>query len=68
MMRNLLDLGGLTSNPHIVPLSVPSYPVYTAATQDLGINYQPMVVEYAKGQYTGLANIPKYGIFSGEPP
>ena len=39
--------GELISNLHIVPLGVPSHPVYTAATQDLGINYQPIVAEYA---------------------
>ena len=43
-------------NPHIIPSSVPSYPVHTAAKQDLGMHYQPTVIEYARSQYRGLVN------------
>ena len=42
--------------------------MYTAAIQDLGILHQPMVAKYACTKYGGLMNMPKYGIFSGEPP
>ena len=60
--------GAPISNHHIATLSVLSYPVCTAATQELGIPYHPMVAEYAQGQYGGLINMPKYSIFSGVPP
>ena len=39
--------GELTANPNIELSSVPFYPVYTAAVQDLGIHYQPMAAKYA---------------------
>ena len=42
--------------------------MYTAAEQDLGIPYLPIVREYARSLYGSLINISKYGIFSGEPP
>ena len=60
--RNLISQQELISNPHIVPSSVPFYPVYTAAEQDLGILDQPVVAEYGRSSYGGLINIPKYGI------
>ena len=63
--EELIKPGGTSPNPHI---SVHSYLVYTAAKQDLGMHYQPMVTEYGRNQYRGLVNIPKYGIFSMEPP
>ena len=44
------------------------YAVYTAAVQDLEILYQPMVAKYAQAKYGGLVTMPKYGIFSRDPP
>ena len=67
IMRNLLSPGRLLPTPYTVPSSVPSYPVYTASEQDLGMPYQPVVVEYARSQYGGLVNIPKYGILVENP-
>ena len=66
--EELAKPGGTTSNPHVILSNVPSYPVYTAAEQDLGLYYQPMVTEFARSQYGGLNYMPRYGIFSGEPP
>ena len=67
MMRNLLDQGAylpslscaIGCSPHLV---------YTAASQDLGILYQPMVANCSQAQYGSLMNMPKYGILSEEPP
>ena len=47
-----------TPNPCIVPSCVPSCLVYTAAEQDLGMPYQPVVAEYARIPNGGLINIP----------
>ena len=58
----------IAPNPCIIPSSVPSYTGYTAVKQDLGMHYWPMVTEYARRQCGGLVNMPKYDIFSGEPP
>ena len=66
--EELAKPGGTTPNPHIITSSVPSYSVYTSAEQDLGMHYRPVVTEYARNQYGGLMNIPKYGIFSEETP
>ena len=56
----MLDISVL--NPHYLTQQ------YTATGQDLGMQYQPMATEHARGQYRGLVNMSKYGIFSGEPP
>ena len=40
--------------------------MYTADKPDLGMQYWPMVADYARHQYGGLVNMPKYGIFSRE--
>ena len=69
MYRETIDKpGGTNPTSHIIPSSVHSYLVYTAAEQDLGIPYQPIVVEYARSLYRGLINISKYVVCSGEPP
>ena len=65
--KELAKHGELTSDPHIVPLTVPSYLMYTAAAQDLGNNYWPMVAEYAQCEYGSFIDMSKYGIFSGKP-
>ena len=67
-MRNLLRPGELLPIPASYYQGSPSNPVYTATDLDLGMQYCPMVIKYARGQYRGLINMPKYGIFSGELP
>ena len=66
MRRSLIDQG----DPFLIYIwchQEPCLPVYTAAAQHLGIPYQPMVFDYAWGQYGELVKMPKYGVFSGEP-
>ena len=67
MYEKLAKPGGTTSHPHIILSSAPSYPVYTAAEQDLGMHNWPLVAEFAGNQYGGLVNMPKYNIFRGNP-
>ena len=66
--EELVKSGGTTHNPCIIQSSAPSYPVYTATEQDLGMHYQPVITGYARSQYRGLVSTPKYGMFSGENP